>query len=241
MTMLLFYRKPVLLDRERHAELKLDRGAGYGFARSSNSVMLSGEEFAAASASYPVVFVDIGGGRLFPVALLGLRARENLFVRASGAWEAGRYVPAFVRRYPFVLTDDQNVCFDEAAPALKGRKGEPLFAPDGASTPVLAETLAFLSAYQRTIDETQRFVDRLSTLALLKPIALQVAVDADAPFRLKGLHVVDEAALNALQDEALLPLFRAGWLGWIHAHLTSLARIDDLGARSRARAPAQAA
>ena len=197
--------------------------------------MVLGEEFGAVARDYPIAFVQVGPKQTFPVALLGLRAGENLFVNER-RWERGRYVPAFVRRYPFVLTDRGDVCFDEGAANLSLLEGERLFDPEGAATPALAATMAFLSAFQKGVAATQAFTDRLRKLDLLAPWPVRVASPQGDWLELAALEVVDAGRLAHLNERALLGLFESGELAWIQAHRRSLAALDGLTARLPASA-----
>ena len=49
-----------------------------------------------------VAFWYEGGFWMYPVALLGLKKNQNLFVDKSGKWNAD-YIPAYARRYPFCM------------------------------------------------------------------------------------------------------------------------------------------
>ena len=117
MANLLFYQKPVPINKNDHKSKKI-RGTdnNFKFAGKTNSVILAGVEFSEAAKEYPLVFA-LAGERIIPVALLGLRNEENLFLNEDGSWDA-RYIPAFVRRYPFVLAEtgepgQRVVCIDE--------------------------------------------------------------------------------------------------------------------------------
>ena len=53
-----------------------------------------------AAAYYPIVFSD----ESVPIAaVVGLRNDSNLFVDSQGQWLADESLPAYVRRYPFIL------------------------------------------------------------------------------------------------------------------------------------------
>ena len=45
---------------------------------------------------------------MVPVAILGLRGAANQFVNSEGAWREGKYIPAYVRRYPFILMESPD-------------------------------------------------------------------------------------------------------------------------------------
>lgn len=73
------------------------------------------DEFVVASRHLPIVFVPTAS-KPTPVFLLGAQPGENRHVDPAGAWTGG-YVPAYVRRYPFIIGDNAGaeplVCIDE--------------------------------------------------------------------------------------------------------------------------------
>jgi len=240
MTTLLFYGKPLPLNRDAHRNTRLKAEAGnFTFATSTNSVPLAAIEFADTAREYPIVFTGEEGGAMFPAALLGVRHNENLFVADDGRWDA-RYVPAFVRRYPFVLAekqagDDFDVYIDESYAGFGAEDGERLFTDEGENTPLLKQALDFLSNYQGEIKRTRTFVARLKELGLLTSKILQVERNNEKPLVLQGFSVVDEQRLVALSDAQLGELARSGYLGWIYAHLLSLGQVSRLSERLNAR------
>lgn len=226
MANLLFYEKPAALNKVTHKNYKIQPvGDNFKFAKKTNSVILAGVEFTEASKEYPICFAK-AGNTVVPVALLGLRNEENLFVdEGTGKWDA-RYVPAFVRRYPFVLaeTGDQGqrmVCIDEAYAGFNESDGEALF--DGEQpTPLLKQAIEFLEEYQKQYLRTERFVQRLQDNDLLMSLNAQVDMVDGQKFSLTGLLAVDEKKLLALSDEKALEFFRSGELAWLYCHLMSL-------------------
>ena len=239
MPTLLFYEKPAPLNRERHAGLKLRTDGDFGFASMINSVMLVGEEFAEAQRHFPIVFVQIAPRQFFPAVLLGVRGQENLFVDAAGEWAEGVYIPAFVRRYPFVLAPDGAVCIDEAGAALSTAEGEPLFLEDGKNSPMLDRISAFLAKYQAEVKKTQSLCDELRDRDLLKAWTVQVVSEAGEAYRMDGLYIVDTEKLNALPDETIAAWFRTGQLACLQAQAASMQNLNRL-VRRAAPAPAAA-
>jgi hypothetical protein len=240
MASLLFYEKPVLLNIDTHRNAKLGGLEGnFEFTSKTNSVPLAAIEFFDTAREYPIAFTGKDNGSMFPIALLGVRHSENLFVDAEGRWD-GRYIPAFVRRYPFVLAekqdaDDFNVFLDEAYPGFDVADGQRLFTDSGEYTPLLKQALEFLSNYQGEIRRTRLFIERLQALELLIPRVLQVVRKDEAPIILHGFSVVDEQRLMALEDAHLVELARSGFLAWIYAHLMSLGNVQRLSEKLDAR------
>ncbi|MCB1694057.1 MAG: SapC family protein [Pseudomonadales bacterium] len=236
MANLLFYDKPVALNKVTHKDYRIKPvGSDFAFARKTNSVILAGVEFTEAAKEYPIVFAKAGES-IVPVALLGLRPEENLFVDASGKWDA-RYVPAFVRRYPFVLAEtaeqgQRMVCIDEAYPGFNKAEGELLF-ENGEPTQLLKQAMDFLEEYQKQYARTERFVKRLVENELLMSLNARVDMVDGQQFSLNGLLAVDEKKLLALPDDKALEFFRSGELGWLYCHLMSIgtmARMVDRAA-----------
>src|SRR5262245_11733919 len=92
----LFFRRPELLEAGKHGDLQLADQWDYSFAAGTLAIPLTVTEFREAAVSFPIVF---GGGESpMPVALTSLQPDRNLFV-TDGRWQAGAYVPAYVRRY----------------------------------------------------------------------------------------------------------------------------------------------
>lgn len=234
MAELLFYRDPALLDRERHAALRYAPSDDFSFSRDTNSVPLLGVEFFEASRHLPVVFADDAQGQRFPLALLSLANARNAQLKDDGRWNAG-YTPAFIRRYPFALTDDKNVCFDQAAAHFSGEAGEALF--DGEQpTKTLESVMNFLRQFDAEHARTRQFCAALGERNLFKPFNLQVMTADRSPLRLGGLHIIDEARLHELDAATVDAWFRQGWLAWIYAQLHSLGAFKRLGEQLDTRA-----
>ncbi|MEO5349156.1 MAG: SapC family protein [Magnetococcus sp. YQC-3] len=231
MKQLLFYEQPVALNKERHRAFKIDnKGANYSFAKLTNSVIITGMEFVHIAKEYPIVFAK-AGERIIPLALLGLRNDENLFINEAGQWDA-RYVPAFVRRYPFVLADsgDGNlaVCIDERFSGFNTETGIPLFDEKGEQAPLLENALRFLKEYQGQNQRTELFVNRIQELGLLTELTARAELAGGVKFSMGGLLVVEEKKLLEMDEKKALELFRSGEMGWIYAHLLSLSNMSRL-------------
>ena len=234
-----YYEKPVALDREKHRKLKVRATGSFGFASKANSLYLAGVEFNEACKEFAIVFTRVGSGRTVPVAMLGLRSRENLFVDADGKWDAG-YIPAFVRRYPFVLAElpgraEMAVCVDEAFTGLNSSEGEALFDARGGDTPFLQNALDFLSRYQAEYLRTEAFCQRLEQAGLLMEMNAKADLLDGRSFTINGLLIVDEKKLLALPDATALALLRSGELHLISMHLVSLSNMQKLVDRMAAR------
>jgi hypothetical protein len=226
-----YYEKPVLLDREKHRKRRVGPSTSFAFARKANSLYLAGVEFGEACKEYAIVFTRAANQKILPVAMLGLRSRENLYVDDKDQWTAS-YVPAFVRRYPFVLAElsgqAMGVCIDEAFTGLSDKKGEALFDAQGHNTPFLQNALDFLERYQQEYRRTEAFCQRLEQAGVFTEMNAKADLVDGRSFTVSGLLVVDEQKLLALPDAVALSLFRSGELHLVAMHLASLSNMKKL-------------
>jgi len=84
----LFYSSPAPLTKDRHGEQSLTLDRSFSFAKGTNSLPITGDEFWTAARHYPILFAK--GNSPTPIALVGLRPDENLFIDADGQWDKGR-------------------------------------------------------------------------------------------------------------------------------------------------------
>lgn len=235
MKTMLMYQRLVPVNREQHRALRVKAsGQHLAFARETNSLLMAVTELPLAALDLPCVFVASGDQHTM-VAVIGLRDKENLYIDAEGRWDPHSYLPAFIRRYPFVLAEQPGseqltVCVDEAFDGLNSDDGEALFTAEGKDTPYLQQLQKFLLDFHNDMQRTTQFAKRLNELGLL--------VDRNIDFKLgeqhltlNGFKVVDEDKLRQLAPEVVQELFASGALGWIHAHLLSLNNVSKLGAR----------
>jgi len=233
MSLSLFYQKPVIIDRVIHRQSRFKpQSGGFRFAAATNSVPATSVEFALLCQDYPIVFTIDDQGSGVPLALTGLRNAENLFVNQDGKWDC-RYVPAFVRQYPFIsqlgtTPGEFSLMIDTEAPGFDAADGEPLFNPDGSNSALLDNAVDMLNQYNSAANLTLGFVAKLRELDLLVPREIKLQTQMGNSVQMGGFFVVDEARLAALDDAGVLSLTRSGYLFGIYAHLISLSNIQKL-------------
>lgn len=230
---MIFFKQPAALDREKHRKMRLKPAArGYSFAKSVNAVPVTITEMAAASSQYPVVFALNADGTGMPMAILGIRDNENLFVDSEGQWDAD-YIPGFVRCYPFTLQRTEKdgeafIAIDEGYDGINEEEGIQLFTEEGKPAPHLQQTISALEQFYRQERASSDFVGMLSQYNLLTSKVLEINAANNTKFKLHGFHVIDEAKINELGDAVLLDLARHGGFGFIYAHLFSLGTMARL-------------
>ncbi len=243
-TQLLIYQRAVPVSQKRHGDWSVKAGADYAFAKHVNSVPLMAIEFPSAAPEYPVVFAGRDEA-VMPVVILGVRERENRYLADAGTWRA-KYVPAFLRRYPFVFSSSEDgnsfaLCIDEEFKGCNQEgRGERLFDAEGAHTQYLRSVLEFLKSYQAQFRRTQVFCEKLKALELLEPMQAQLTLGSGEQALLAGFLAVNRQKLKALSGEQLAELARSDELELVYQHLQSLRNLSQVAQRTT-EAPAQAA
>ncbi len=233
-----FYQQPTVLDREKHKGLRI-KPADMGFAAKNQAVPLLASEFPEACLEYPIVFAKGNDGAWMALALTGLQAGANAFVSKDGLWSA-RYVPASVRRYPFILAeagqgqkDEQlTLAADLAAPHF-AKDGQPLFDDKGEPTELVRNILAYLGDFQAQAKLTSTLAQKLEEAGLLTQQNLQVRLGEDRSAVVEGVWIVDEAKLRELPDDKVLAWFKGGEMAAVHAQMLSLRNLVPLLDRSQ--------
>lgn len=238
---LLIYERAVPVSAGRHGEWSVEVGADYNFSRRVNSVPLMAVEFPQAASDYAIVFSGTADS-VIPAVILGMRADENLYLEEQGAWKA-KYIPAFVRRYPFVFSSSPDgktftLCIDEAFPGFnKDGRGAKLFDAERKPTPYVSNVLKFLEQYQIEFRRTQAFCKKLKELDLLEPMRAQANLKSGEKLALTGFMAVNRERLKALPAEKLAELAKTDELELLYLHLQSMRNFAAMGERLSGKQP----
>jgi hypothetical protein len=226
----LFYRQPEPLSVERHGNLGVKRIAQpFMFLMEAHVVPITVNEFGVAAASYPLIFA---GANKVPLAVMGAEA----------------YLPAFVRRYPFVFAADDDaerllVCVDRAAPMV-GENPEVPFFQNGQPTQYTQEAIEFCKEFERHRRGTEDFVQQLMQLDLFEEKSVTIAQanpdGTQQEIKIADYFAVSEDKLNALPHDTFIRLRDQGILGPVYAHMVSLLTWPKIVQRAMMRAEAQA-
>lgn len=233
----MFYKDPEALTSELHKGLRFDAEVGYDFAKNTHVIPLNMTELAAASRYYPIVF--IGDETPMPVAVVGLRQDENLFVDAEGKWAKNTYIPSYVRRYPFIfVTNDEqsqfSLCIDRAAPHLVKEGGVALFDGEEASE-ATKNALEFCRIYQGEIQASKTVCKAIADENLLTVNHANINLNSGEQLSITDFKVVDEARFNDLSDEKFIGLRKVGAISAIYCHLISTGNWSNLVEQSAVR------
>jgi hypothetical protein len=239
------YGYDAIVPLERGHRVLLPRGATPQFCRSLDAIALTVGEFVAGGRDYPIAFVTTDGGATYaPVAILGLAARQNLFVSGSGEWDAAAYVPAFARRYPFCISklyvdgearSDKVVC---VAKDYVDPGGIALFDDAGNPSAQWRDIERLLAEYEDDLDRTAEFCAALARLELFAPFTFQAMAADRVTLKVDGMYRVDASRFQSLRPASHKALVAKGFAGHVYAHFHSLENFARLYRRAVQRATA---
>lgn len=223
-TLPLFYKNPEPLDAARHKELALKENFGLGFTKDVNAVPINMIEMPQICHYYPIAFSPDANGT--PVAILGLRDNENLFVNAKGDWLSDSYIPSYIRRYPFIFSefkggDQLTLCMDMNDNIIDKTGKQRFFEDNNEPSSLAKNALEFCKSYHAAAQQTVAFGQDIAKAGLLVERAAEIVVPGGKKINFSGFRIIDEEKLAKLDEKTFLDFRQKGWLPFIYAHLFS--------------------
>ncbi|WP_102829987.1 SapC family protein [Bartonella bovis] len=228
---MLFYKNVTPINKTFHRSLKFNPSQDMSFAKDTHWVPLASDEYFQAALDYPILFMSAEDEQkkrhYTSIALVGLSNDVNNYITADKSWQRDTYIPAFIRRYPFVLAQIQDqkelsVCFDQQSGMFNDVTGIELFNSDGSISPFMEERINFLEHFKIGMERTAEFIDTLVKMELLCQKSINVKNDKGLSAQLEDFWIVDEEKLHKLPAHQLAKLHKNGFLGRIFAHLLSM-------------------
>lgn len=224
----LFYKDLAPLNSRDHAKFRartLDRAP---WAAGQHAIPITVDEFGLAHRDFPIVFSV--GDEPVPLALMGLNEGVNVFFDDEGVPLEEVFVPAYIRRYPFILarldpnTEVMSLCFDPSSGLVEeSEEGNPLFDGDQPST-TTQELMQFCQSFEEAGMRTQQFMKEIKEADLLMDgeVAISRPEEPDKPYVYRGFQMINQEKLREVRGDKLRTWNQSGLLPLIFAHLFSL-------------------
>lgn len=234
----LFYSQLEPLSSNLHANFKTRAADSAPFLAKTHAVPITVDEFVACQRHYPIVF-SVGENPV-PLALMGLNEGINVFLDEEGKLiQDNAYVPAYVRRYPFMLarlrpeSEELSLCFDGQSGLVGDFKdGNALF-EDGKPSETTNAILKFCEDFETSAQRTNAFIRDLKEAGLLidGEVSISSSTGQATPFIYRGFQMVSEEKLRELRGDELRKMNQNGMLPLIIAHLFSMQLVRDVFTR----------
>jgi hypothetical protein len=223
----LMYNQLEPLSNQVHANFRLRPLSTAPHLAKMHAIPLVIDEFIMAQRFFPIVF-SLGDNPV-PLALMGLNEGVNTFIDDEGKMISPAYVPAYIRRYPFMLArvtedgDTLSLCFDPSSDAIgEFEEGDLLFDGEQPSE-TTQNVMKFCEGFEVSAQQTNQFMEELKKLDILMDGELSVQLNPEVqPSIYRGFRMVDEQKLRDLRGDELRRINQNGILPLLIAHLFSL-------------------
>jgi hypothetical protein len=235
MNLPLLYKEIQPLSSNVNGKFKIRQMDAVPFMTTIHAIPLTIEEFTMAQRFYPIVFS--AGDNPVPLALMALNEGVNVFVDDKGKPSGDIYIPAYVRRYPFILArlrpdaDELSLCFDPQSEIVGDfKQGKGLFDGDKPSE-TTNNILKFCEDFELAAQRTNSFMKELKDADLIIDGEVTIQAPDSTPFVYRGFKMVAEEKVRELRGDELRRMNQNGMLPLITAHLFSLPLIREVFSR----------
>jgi hypothetical protein len=232
----IFYGGLEPLSSNVHGSFRSKSSDRAPFLVNNHAVPITIDEFVAVQRHFPIVF-SVGENPV-PLALMGLNEGVNTAVDEDGKLLGEVYLPAYARRYPFMLArlapdaQELSLCFDPTSGLIGDfDEGEALF-DDGKPSETTSAILKFCEEFELSAQRTVAFMKELRDGGLLMDGEVSIQPQgAEQPFVYRGFQMVNEDKLRELEGDELKRMNQNGMLPLILAHLFSMSLMRDIFAK----------
>lgn len=224
----LFYNDLMPLNMRDHEGWRSKSMVDAKWLIGQHAIPLTAEEFPAAQRHFPIVFSS--GDNPVPLALFGLNEGVNVFVNDEGKITEDIYLPAYLRRYPYLLarldsnSDNMSLCFDPSAGIVGDFKEGSVIFEDGKPSEFIQGVMDFCEKFEQAGQRTQNFVAELKKHDLLMDgeAAIQRNDAPDQPYIYRGFKMINQEKFREIRGDVLRTWNQNGMLHLIYSHIMSL-------------------
>jgi hypothetical protein len=236
----IFYSGLEPLSSNLHGNFRTRSSDRAPYLATAHAVPITVDEFVSAQRFCPIVFSS--GDNPVPLALMGLNEGVNVFVDDEGKLLGETYVPAYVRRYPFMLArlspeaQELSLCFDPTSGLVGEYEDGALLFEDGKPSEATNNILKFCEEFEMSAQRTASFVTELKATELLMEGEVSIQpTGSEQPFVYRGFQMINEEKLRDLRGDELRKMNQNGMLPLIVAHLFSLSLMREVFAKQLAQ------
>jgi hypothetical protein len=228
----MFYTQPEPVLPATHKDVSIRPEWDFAFAANTNTVPVTVPEFPLVARHYPIMFL---GPDLVPTIALGFNPQINLFVNAKGEWTFNHYVPAYIRRYPFILlgaeADDRLTLGIDVAGRSSKPGARPLFEGDKESQ-TLQQSITLCEQFHGAFVFTREFSAALKASGIVEERPLELEIVPGRPTNVGTFGRVIEEKFKELPDATVLDWYKRGFLYAVYFHLQSMNNWEMMVARN---------
>lgn len=226
------YKNLEIINKVAHKDKFVKNIENFLYSKEQTNVPITVAEFYEVCKNYSIFFGKDADNKWFASAILGFKEKQNNFVDEKGNWEKKHYIPAFIRRYPFILIEqDEQLLLSiekEFLSENKDNNAKKIF--DGEkNSEFLDDVLNFLNQFFNEAKLTTIFIEELYKWGLLEEKVATIVTANNEQYNINGLYIVNEEKLKHLSKKRKEEIYNKDMMPLIIAHLISLSNINKLG------------
>jgi SapC len=230
------YSQITLINSNEHKNNSIKSYSDFSYAKKLMTAPITVAEFYESCKDYPIIFVKDTAANWTASAMMGYKENENLFIDENGMWEKGKYVPASIRRYPFIFIAQENQQLSLGVDAVsliiaKEDEERKLFDEKGNQSEFISNVLAFMSQFQGDATATSNFIKQLEEWELLEEKIMQLVTPKGESFSINGFYIINEEKLQHLSKNKKQDICDHNAFPLITSHLISLSNMQRLAIR----------
>lgn len=231
--------KTEMLNNLDHQNLRIIARKSKEYGDDVAGCLVFPTEFMDVHKEYPIYFQkDSETGEFQAVAIFGFQSGENLFLDSSKTGWNAYYIPALMRREPFLIgfrpgqdaeAQDPKVMIDMESPRIsKTSEGERLFLENGGNAPYLEGITRLLTLIHEGFPASKDMFATFLQLDLIEPFVLEIKFSDGTPYSASSFYTINQEKLYALGESTIAKLHKTGYLQLAYLVLASLGNVRRL-------------
>ena len=230
------YNNVEMINTQEHKNHAVKAMENFSYAKQEISTPITLAEFYESCKDYPIVFIKDEANNWMASVMLGYVKDNNLHVDANGMWEKGKYIPASIRRYPFIFINQENNDFSlgiekSALSEDEKDKERKIFTKEEKPSEFTNSVLEFMNQFQRDALATAGFIAQLDKWELLEEKSAQIVTPDQKSHQINGFFIVNEEKLKHLSKKKKEEICDKNAYALITAHLISLSNVQRMSAK----------
>ncbi len=217
-----------ILDKNRQRYFKYTPIKTFDFAKSMDFIPITFSEAKELCCHFPIVITENSGIAVLAILAKGVGGRGVTAIKENGSF-AGKYIPAFLRRYPFVWVkeaenDTLHLAYESESGCFDAPTGERIFDDEGNPAKILEQIVELMSGIEKEMTITQNILHTLKEREIIQPVNF-VAGEGDEAKKVSYFSAINREKLIEQDDDFLLTTLKNGWMEMIELHLLSLSHL----------------
>ena len=224
------YKNVKILNPKEHSFFKFKAIDNLFFVKDMNIIPIGFSEIKLLCCDFPIVIV--GEENNLTLAIL-TGHKKNSAIDENGQWIGGDYIPAFIKRYPFIFVENPekktlHFGFDMESGCFSSPEGEKLFDINGNPSKTVTTFMKFLESYGKEMQLTTNILNAIYKLNILEQAQYNIKEEGKDEENIGGFMVFNKEKIAKLDRKSYVELAKNNWYEMIELEILSLKNIKNI-------------